>query len=384
MNWRVPLCRPILAEEDLAAMLEAYRSGWLTIGPRTEQLREAFCEYTGAKHAIPVSSCSAALHLACAAAGFGPGDHVIVPSLTFTSTVSGAAHVGATLRFADIAGPTEPWLSAESVADAIDENTRGIITMAYGGHLGESAEIAELARQRGLTLIEDAAHGAGSRLGGKHAGTFGDAGAFSFSASKNLGIGEGGMVVTDSADLARQVESMSWHGLRSQVWERHHQSAPVYKLGSAGFNYRFDDPRAALVHSLLGRLDEENLRRQAIDTAYREAFAGQELIEATAAPPAGEAASHCLFTAVLDPVVDRNDFRRALAERGIQTSVHYPLLHQSGVHAQPSVRLPRTEDYGSRCLTMPLFPQMEEWQVELVVEAVGEVLGNLSKRTAAA
>ena len=365
-------------------MLEAYRSGWLTIGPRAEQLREAFCEYTGAAHAVPVSSCSAGLHLACAAAGFGPGDEVIAPSLTFTSTVGAFVHAGAAPRYADIGGPTEPWLSLESVEAALDERTRGIVTMAYGGHVGETAAISELARERGLVLIEDVAHAAGSSLGGRHAGTFGDAGVFSFSASKNLGIGEGGMVVTDDPELAARVESMSWHGLGSQVWKRHHQSAPLYELGKLGFNYRFDDPRAALVHSRLQRLDEDNGRRREIDAAYRQAFAAMELIEPTAAPPAGEPASFCLFSAVLDERVDRDGFRHALAERGVQTTVHYPLLHQGGAHAQAGVRLPRSEDYARRCLTLPLFPEMEEWQVELVVEAVGDALPDVSETAAAA
>lgn len=355
-------------------MLEAYRSGWVSPGPETARLEEAFCDYTGAGHAVAVSSCSAGLHLACAAAGLGPGDEVIVPSLTFTSTVSAAVHVGATPRFADIAGPTEPWLSAEAVAAAIDERTSGIVTMHYGGHLGETIELVQLARQRGLILIEDAAHSAGSWLADRHAGTFGTVGTFSFSASKNLGIGEGGMLVTANSELAARAGSLSWHGLGSQIWQRHHQSAPLYELGALGFNYRFDDPRAALVHSRLARLDADNRRRGTIDSFYREAFAEHELIEPTAPPPTGERSSYCLFTAVLDPAVDRDGFREAVAERGVQTSVHYPLLHRSGIHAQPNVHLPRSEDYGRRCVTLPLYPQMEQWQVELVVESVCEVL----------
>jgi dTDP-4-amino-4,6-dideoxygalactose transaminase len=365
-------------------MLEAYRSGWLTAGPRCEGLREAFCEYTGVRHAVPVSSCSAGLHLAAAAVGFGPGDEVIVPSLTFTSTVSAIVHVGATPRFADVGGPREPWLTLETVEAALSERTRGIVTMAYGGHLGETAAIAALARERGLTLVEDVAHAAGSRRQGRHAGSFGATGVFSFSASKNLGIGEGGMVVTDDAEIAGRVESMSWHGLGSQVWQRHHQSAPLYELGAIGFNYRFDDPRAALVHSRLERLDEDNRRRREIDASYREAFAEMDLIEPTAAPPAGEDASFCHFTATVDERVGRDGFRQALADRGVQTTVHYPLLHESGVHAQPGLSLPRTEDYGRRCLTLPLFPQMEQWQVELVVEAVRDVLYDAGETAAAA
>ena len=384
MNWKVPLCRPTFRDEDLQRVLEAYRSGWLTTGPRTAELEEAFCEYVDCRHAIPVSSCSAALHLACIGAGFGPGDEVIAPTLTFTSTVSAISHVGAVPRFADIAGPTEPWLSVAAVEEAITDRTRGIVAMAYGGHLGETEKIAELAESRGLILIEDAAHAAGSRQNGRHAGTFGLAGAFSFSASKNLGIGEGGLLITDDHDLASRAARQSWHGLGSQTWLRHHQSAPQYELGMIGFNYRFDDPRAALVHSLLDRLDEDNERRGAVDRAYREGFAEQELFEPTTAPPQGEPSSFCLFTGVLDPAVDRDEFRRSLAERGVQTTVHYPLLHTAGALAQDAARLPISEEYAGRCVTLPLWPQMEDWQRELVVDAVGEALSKAPRAAATA
>ena len=241
--------------------------------------------------------------------------------------------------------------------------------MSYGGHLGETAAIAEIAADRGLILLEDAAHAAGSRSAGRHAGTFGLAGSFSFSASKNLGIGEGGMLVTDDPDVASRIARQSWHGLGSQPWLRHHQSAPEYELGSIGFNYRFDDPRAALVHSLLDRLDEENLRRKAIDEAYREAFSEQELLEPTLGPPPGDEIQllplHRGCSTRRSPAMSS---AQLLADRGIQTTVHYPLLHEDGVHAQANARLPISEDYASRCVTLPLFPQMEDWQRELVIE----------------
>jgi dTDP-4-amino-4,6-dideoxygalactose transaminase len=384
LKWQVPLCRPEFRQSELEALVDSYQSGWLTVGPRTAELEEAFCQYVGARHAVPTSSCSAALHLACLAAGLGPGDEVVVPALTFTSTVSAVTHVGATPRFADIAGPTEPWLSAAAVEKQCSEQTRAIVTMAYGGHLGETPEIAELARERNLILIEDAAHAAGSRRSGSHAGTFGLAGAFSFSASKNLGIGEGGMLVTDDTELADRAARQLWHGLGSQAWTRHHQPSPQYQLGMLGFNYRFDDPRSALLLGRLERLDEDNLRRQAIDSAYRAAFSEQDLIEPTAAPELDETSSYCLFTAVLDRSLDRDAFRRSLADRGVQTSVHYPLLHRSGFYTDPKVRLPNSEDYASRCVTLPLFPGMEDWQLELVTEAVRESLASPVRAATAA
>jgi dTDP-4-amino-4,6-dideoxygalactose transaminase len=192
------------------------------------------------------------------------------------------------------------------------------------------------------------------------------------------------MLVSDDAKLAGMIARQSWHGLGSQAWSRHHQSAPEYELGALGFNYRFDDPRAALLHTYLERLDEDNRRRAAIDGAYRDAFAAHELLEPTAPFPAGEPSSHCLFTAVLDPSVDRDAFRRSLAERGVQSTVHYPLLHSNGAHSQPDLRLPISEDYVRHCVTLPLFPQMEAWQQELVIEAVGEALDGRERAPVAA
>lgn len=355
-------------------MLETYRSGWLTSGPRTAALEEAFARYTGARHAVAVSSCSAALHLACDAAGLRPGQEVVVPSLTFASTVNAITHVGASPRFADIAGPTEPWLSADAVEAALGPRTKAILTMAYGGHLGETAAIAELAARRDLILIEDAAHACGSWQGDRHAGTFGLAGAFSFSGSKNIGIGEGGMLLSNDDDFAARVARRRWHGLSSQAWDRHHKAAPKYELADTGFNYRLDDPRAALALSLLGRLDEENGRRGEIDAAYREAFAELEGIQPTAAPGSADRASFCMFTAVLAEGTDRDAFRKALAERGVQTSVHYPPVHLGANHAHKGVRLPATEDFARRAVTLPLFPQMSAEQRDLVIDAVRESL----------
>ncbi|HXS46773.1 MAG TPA: DegT/DnrJ/EryC1/StrS family aminotransferase, partial [Solirubrobacterales bacterium] len=208
--------------------------------------------------------------------------------------------------------------------------------------------------------------------------------AFSFSASKNLGIGEGGMLVTDDSDLAGRISRQVWHGLGSQAWTRHHQASPQYQLGMLGFNYRFDDPRSALLLSCLKRLEEDNMRRATIDRRYRAALSELDVIEPTAPPALEDSASYCLFTAVLDRSLDRDEFRRSLADRGVQTSVHYPLLHKSGFYTDPKVRLPNSEDYASRCVTLPLFPQMEGWQQELVTDAVRESLTRPTRAATAA
>jgi dTDP-4-amino-4,6-dideoxygalactose transaminase len=204
-TWKVPLADVRVPPADIDVVAETYRSGWLSMGPETERLEAAFADYTGAGEAIAVANGTAALHLACTAAGLGPGDEVVVPSLTFVATANAIAYTGARPVFADIRGVKEPWLAADACEAAIGPATTAIFAMAYGGHSGEIVALRALAAQRGLLLLEDAAHAAGSRLDGRHLGTFGNAGAFSLFSNKNLAVGEGGVVVTDDADLAARM-----------------------------------------------------------------------------------------------------------------------------------------------------------------------------------
>ena len=369
---QVPLASPRLRESELREVMDAYRSGWLCMGPRTAELEASMCEYTGAGHAIAVSSCSAALHIACLAAGLGPGDTAIVPSLAFAATVNAVAITGAAPRFAEIAALERPWLSAEAVEAAIEPSTKAIVAMSYGGHPGEVAELAALAERRGLVLIEDAAHACGSWRGGRHVGSFGLAGALSFSASKNLGIGEGGMLLTDDDEVARRARSLRWHGISASTWERRRAAAPEYTVEDVGLNYRIDDPRAALVHARLRHLDDDNGRRAGVAAAYRAAFASNEALAAVEAAAPGERCSHCVFAIVLDESVDRVAFRARLSARGVETSIHFPPLHDSPAYGRPAGPLPLTDAFGARAVSLPIFPHMEEWQRDLVIEATLE------------
>jgi dTDP-4-amino-4,6-dideoxygalactose transaminase len=373
---KVPLAAPLLLESELHEAMDAYRSGWLCMGPRTAELEESMCAYTGAGHAIAVSSCSAALHIACMAAGLGPGDTAIVPSLAFAATVNAIAVTGATPRFAEIAAVERPWLSAEATEAAIEPSTKAIVAMSYGGHPGEVAELAELAERHGLALIEDAAHASGSWQDGRHVGTFGLAGALSFSASKNLGIGEGGMLLTDDDEVASRARSLRWHGISASTWERRRAAAPEYTVDDVGLNYRIDDPRAALVNARLRRLDEDNRRRAEVAGAYRTAFAAAEGLASVAAPPAGERASHCVFAIVLDEGIDRAAFRERLSARGVETSIHFPPLHGSAAYGAAGTLLPLTEAFAARAVSLPIFPHMEKWQQSLVIEAALEAVEN--------
>jgi dTDP-4-amino-4,6-dideoxygalactose transaminase len=368
-DWEVPLADVVVTEADIESVVETYRSGWLSMGPRTEELEEAFARYTGARHAVAVSSGTAALHLICMAIDLGPGDEVIVPSMTFVATANAVAYTGATPIFADIAGLAEPWLSARACEAAIGPRTKAIMTTDYGGHPGELEALRALTDRHGLLLLEDAAHAAGSRLGGRHLGTFGDAGAFSFFSNKNLAVGEGGMVVTDDDALAERVRLLRSHGMTSVSWDRHRGHATEYDVVALGFNYRIDEPRAALGLRRLARLDEENRRRGRLDARYREALA--ELGMVSALPPAeGLAPAHHLFTIVLEDGANRDDFRARLGQRGIQTSVHYPPVHHFTIYRKGAPRLPITDAYGARSVTLPMFAHMTDEQQDLVIDAL--------------
>jgi dTDP-4-amino-4,6-dideoxygalactose transaminase len=276
--------------------------------------------------------------------------------------------------FADVVGVTEPWLDPEAVAAAAGERTRAIMTMTYGGHPGRTAALADLARERGLTLLEDAAHAAGSRAEGRHLGTFGLAGAFSFFSNKNLAVGEGGMVVTDDDDAAARMRLLRSHGMTTLTWERHRGHASGYDVVDLGFNYRIDEPRAALARCRLRRLDAENASRAALDARYRELLAGVGGLTAALAPEPGAQLSHHLFTVVLDEGVDRAAFRERLASRGIQTSVHYPPAHRFSTYAAAGAELPVTDAYGARAVTLPMFATLTTQQQDEVVDAVRAAL----------
>ena len=372
-DWRVPLADVEIGEDEIAAVVETYRSGWLSMGPRTEELEERFAAYTGSRHAIAVTNCTAALHLICIAAGLGPGDEVLLPSLTFVATASAIRYVGATPVFADVAGLERPWLSAEAVAAAVGPRTKAIMNMTYGGHPGDTAELAELADERDLILLEDAAHGLGGRLADRPLGTFGLAGAFSFFSNKNLPVGEGGMVVTDDDEAAARIRLLRSHGMSSLTWDRHRGHASGYDVVELGYNYRIDEPRAALATARLERLDADNARRAEAVEDYRSRIEQLDGVQA-ALPPAPDAAlAHHLFVVVLPESADRDGVRAELAEAGIQSSLHYPPVHHLSAY-EADIDLPLTEEFARRAVTLPLFPTITEEQIGLVVEGLAGAL----------
>jgi len=371
-TWQIPLADVELSQSDLDAVVETYRSGWLSMGPRTKEFEERFAAYVGGRHAIAVSSGTAALHLMTVAAGLGPDDEVVLPSLTFVATANSVRYAGARTVFADIAALDDPVMSAAAARASLSSRTRAILHVPYGGTPSQLRALRELADEHGLRLYLDAAHAVGSTLDGRPVSTVAHASAFSFFSNKNLAIGEGGMVVTDDDEFARRVRLLRSHGMTTLTWDRHRGHASGYDVIALGFNYRLDEPRAALGASRLARLDEDNARRAQCDARYRALLDG--VVECAMPPVADGRSAYHLFTIVLDEGVDRDEFRTVLAADGVQTSVHYPPVHRFAIHESDGAALTLTEAYARRSVTLPLYAHLREDQQEHVAGAVRRAL----------
>lgn len=373
MQWRVPLSDIDLDDAELAGVERVLRSRWLSMGPVTREFEAAFAQMVGVRHALAVSNGTTALHLAYAALGLGPGDEVIVPALTFVATANAILYTGATPVFADITSLDDLTVSPDDIAAKITPATRAIAVMHYGGYLCDMTAIRVLAERHGLAIVEDACHAPGATYQGRGAGALGTVGCFSFFANKNIAMGEGGMVVTDDDELAERIRLMRSHGMTTLTWDRHRGHAASYDVVRTGYNYRLDEIHAAIGLAQLAKLARNNARRGEIVAQYRAAFDGLAGLRVPfAAPlPSSQPAYH-IFPVILDEAVDRAAFMARLRELGIQSSIHYPPVHQFTAFRERTqgVMLPLTEAVGRREVTLPLFPTMRDAQVAAVIDAV--------------
>ncbi len=371
-EWEVPLTTVEVSEPDIQAVMECLESGWLTMGPRTAAFEKRLAEFVGTPHAAAVCSGTAALHLACLAAGIGPGDEVIVPAFTFVASAAAPRYAGAEPVLCDIVSPQEFNLDPEDVARRITPKTRAVIAVHFCGYPARIQELRALCDEHNLTLIEDCAQAIGAQIDdtGRQVGTVGELGAFSFFSKKQLCVGEGGMVTTADDDLDARVRLLRSHAMTSTTWDRHRGHDPAYDIVDIGFNFRLDEPRAALGLSRLGRLKESLDARRATVGAYRERLADIPGIELCFDQPAVERASHFAFPILLPDRYSRDSFRDDLKAAGIQTT-WYPALHTFTEYSRfaPDSGLANAAETGDRHCALPLSSTMNIEEVELVVEA---------------
>jgi dTDP-4-amino-4,6-dideoxygalactose transaminase len=370
VNWEVPLADLDYGSEEEKAILDVLRSRWLTMGGVTQEFELRFAEFVGVKHAVAVSNGTVALHLACLALGVGSGDEVIVPSLSFVATANAVLYTGADARFADIVGSEDLTISPQDIEEKITQQTKAIIVMHYGGYPCRMPEIMEIAARHNLAVIEDAAHAPGASLDGIALGAWGDIGCFSFFSNKNLATGEGGMLVTDRVDVVEKVRLLRSHGMTTLSWDRHHGHAYTYEVVELGYNYRIDEIRSALGLVQLDKLMTNNARRKVYTEKYRRALRGTG-VGLPFLESVGDPAYH-IFPLLLPEGTDRKRFIDHMRDARIQTSIHYPPIHQFRYYKQQylDISLPHTEEIASREVTLPLYPTMGAEAVDIVVSSV--------------
>lgn len=371
---------PLIGDEEVAAVVETLRSDWLSTGPRTRQFAEEFADYVGAPAALPLNSCTAALHTTLVTLGVGPGDEVITTPMTFAASVNVIEHVGATPVLVDVERDTLN-IDPAAVERAITPRTKAIIAVHYAGHAAELQLLRELASAHGATLVEDAAHAVAARYRGAMVGSEPNPVSFSFYATKNLTTGEGGMLTGDAGFIER-ARVVSLHGMSRDAWKRYEKGGSWrYDILLPGFKYNMSDLQAALGLCQLHRLEAMQERRRAIVARYQEAFAAVEAFEVPVARAHVEHAWHLYVLRLADGAlrIDRDRFIDELTSRNIGTSVHFIPVHlhpyYAGKYGYRPESFPVAYDAFTRMLSLPLNARMSDGDVEDVIAAVLDVAG---------
>jgi dTDP-4-amino-4,6-dideoxygalactose transaminase len=383
----IPLFDVRLDDAEVDAVAATLRSGWLTMGPQTQAFEQAFAEHLGARHAIALSSCTAALHLAYLAADVGPGDEVIVPAITFVASAAAVRYCGGTPVLADIVSQRDLGIDPNDVEARITERTKAVCAMHYAGYAADLVRLRELCDAHGLALIEDAAHTPSATLpgGGRKLGTHGLAGAFSFFSNKVLSCGEGGLIATDDDAVAELVKSRRSHAMTSGTWDRHRGHSAGYDVVGLGYNYRMDEPRAALLNARLGGVEADIASRRRLVHRYRARVADLPGVTVPYRDEDVDVSSCYVMPVMVDRDELRNPLRAFMLERRrVQTSVLYPAIHEFTAYRRSGGEaLPRSELAARSELTLPLYPHMSDDDQNRVVAALGDGLRELDRPGAA-
>lgn len=375
----LPYNLPDIGQDEIDAVVETLRSGWLAPGPRTLAFEQAFAERLGVRHAVAVNSCTAGMHLALLACGVGPGDEVIVPAITFPATANVVIHTGATPVLADV-DPDSLDLDPASALGRLSRRTKALLPVHYAGQACRMDELRGIARERGLRVIEDAAHAFGTTYRGAPVGRTDDAAVFSFYVTKNITTGAGGMVTTNDDGVAEEVRRRRTHGLTANAWDRYTESGtPFYQVVAAGFNYTMPDLEAAIGLVQLRRADAFLARRRELAARYQALLADLPELVLPAEREPGH--SWHLYVVRLRRGalgIDRDGFLRKLRDEGIGTSVHFIPLYEHPYYRETFGW--RREDYPNAAsafdaiMSLPLYTRMTDGDVERVAQAVRRVV----------
>jgi dTDP-4-amino-4,6-dideoxygalactose transaminase len=380
----LPFALPEIGDDEIAEVVDALRSGWVTTGPKTRRFEADFAEFLGGAglHAIAVNSATAGLHLALEALGIGPGDEVITTTHTFTATAEVVRYLGADVKLVDI-DPATLNIDPAAVEAAIGPRTKAIMPVHYAGLAADMPALLAVARRHGLKVVEDAAHALPTTCEGRLVGTLqSDATVFSFYANKTITTGEGGMLVTRDEALARRARVMRLHGMNRDAFDRFTAKVPswYYEVVAPGFKYNLTDIASALGIHQLRKARAFQQRRAAIAARYDEAFAGLPLVTPPG-PRAGDLHAWHLYVVRLadDAGVGRDEFIERLFAAGIGCSVHYIPLHLHPYwrerYALDESAFPNSQHAYERMSSLPIYTRMTDADVERVIAAVRAALG---------
>jgi len=381
--WKIPLFDLDYGEEEIEAATQVLRSRWLSMGPQVEAFEKEFATAMGVRHAIAVSNASSALYLSLLAVGARDGAEVVQPAMNFVAAANMTRAVRAVPVFADILSLEEPTISPEEIRRKITAKTKAIVVMHYGGYPCRMAEISAICREHQIPLIEDACHAIGAQYQdsqkrfphGRFVGGCSDLACFSFYSNKNLAVGEGGMMLTDRGDLVESLKRMRCHGMTQFVWDRH-AGADYYDIVSEGFNFRFDEVRAAMGRIQLRKLSEKNKRRALLARHYQERLSQQDRFKVAYQNYTGDSAYH-LMSLIASSQEDRSRLIQHLKAAGVQTTLHYPCISDLTAFSDySSDETPMSRDFGRRVVVVPLFPGLTVEQVDWICDLICSTPGS--------
>lgn len=375
MAFKIPLFDLNFDEKEERAVLETIRSKWISTGPKTIELENKFASMLGVKHAVALSNCTVALHLAMLIAGIKPADEVICPSLTFVATVNAIRYLNAIPVFADVKSLTDLTINPDDIEKKITPKTKALAVMHYGGFACDMHRIMDIARTHGLKVIEDACHGPLSEFEGKKLGAIGDFGCFSFFSNKNISTGEGGMLITNNDEYAERAKLLRTHGMTSMSYERATGHSTSYDVVELGYNYRMDDIRATIGIVQLDKLKDDLEKRALIRKMYVEELTKIKNIVVPFADYS-EFSSNYIFPIILkDSTFKKRDYvREQLAYAGIQTSVHYPAVHRFSIYKDFYANLPKTDYIVDNLMTLPMYSQLNKEKINYIAQSLKQAL----------
>lgn len=369
-NYKIPLFKLNFDKKEEEAVVKTIKSHWISSGPRTNELELKFAKLIGAKYSLATSSCTASLHLAMLTAGIREGDEVLCPSLTFVATVNSIRYLGAIPVFCDISNEDDLTISPEEIERKITKKTKAILIMHYAGFPCDMKRIMSISKKHNIKVIEDACHAPLSEYNGQKLGTFGVVSCYSFFSNKNISTGEGGMYVTNNKNYFEKAKLLRSHGMTTASYDRSKNNSMNYDVTELGYNYRLDDIRASIALVQLSKLKKDIKQREKVRKLYIKYL---KEIKGITVPfsMSSEIHSNYIFPVLLH---NRDEVRKFLAHKGIQTSIHYPPVHRFNIYKKYYKELPVTDDVSNRLLTLPMYSTLNEKEIIYIKECLSKIV----------